>query len=62
MKFTTQSDNPVTANFSDDGVVLSCTYEMYNNQLKKAEITDKMLLTHDELEQVYNAYKSFKGE
>jgi hypothetical protein len=62
MKYITQSQNPVTADFSDDAVVLSCTYEMYNNNLKKAVITDKMLLTYDELEQIYNAYKSFKGK
>jgi hypothetical protein len=62
MKFTTQSENPVTADFCGDGVVLSCTYTMYNSDLKKVETTDKMLLTHDELEQIYNAYKSFKGE
>ena len=62
MKYTTQSENPVTADFSDDGVVLKCSYEMYNRDLKKAVITDKMILTYDELEQIYNAYKSFKGE
>jgi hypothetical protein len=62
MKYTTLSDNPVTADFSDDGVFMSCTYIMYNSDLKKVVITDKMLLTHDELEQIYNAYKKFKGE
>ena len=62
MKYTTQSDNPVTADFSDDCVLMSCTYNIYDNNLKKVSITDKMLLTYGELEQIYNAYKSFKGE
>jgi hypothetical protein len=62
MKYTTQSDNPVTADFSDDGVLISCTYTRYNSDLKKVTIIDKMLLTHGEFEQIYNAYKSFKGE
>ena len=62
MKFTTQSDNPVDAVFSDDGVFMSCRYIMYNSDLKKVVITDKMFLTHSELEQIYNTYKEFKGE
>jgi len=62
MKFTTKSDNPVTADFSDEAVILSCTYETHNSDLKKSVITDKMVLTHDELEQIFNAYNKFKGE
>lgn len=62
MRYTTQSDNPVIADFSNDGVTLECTYTMYNSDLKKSIITDKMFLTYDELEQVFNAYKQFKRE
>lgn len=60
MKFKTQSDFPVTADFRDDGVMLSCIYDSYDENLDKKVVKERITLTFEELEQIYTEFKKLK--
>jgi hypothetical protein len=67
MKFTTQSDCPVTADVIGDSIVLTCEYTAHRtdkktNDFKRVEVSEVLTLTFDELEQIYNHFKETMGE
>lgn len=67
MKFTTQSDCPVTADVIGDSIVLACEYTAHRtdkktNDFKRVEVREVLTLTFDELEQIYNHFKETMGE
>lgn len=67
MKFTTQSDYPVTADVVGDSLVLTCEYTAHRtdkktNAFKRVEVSEVLTLTFSELEQIYNYFKETMGD
>lgn len=63
MEYKTLSDNPIIVDFWDDFIEFKFDYKVYeknNNKLEVVTKNEKILLTTDELEQIYQFYKEYK--